>query len=241
VRCSSKWQTVPHDVDRRDTSPGPSGADSRDQAGGAPPGGTGGSIDALASRRRSPSRHGLVRDLSVLPEPRPAPHGAHHRLLRRHRSRRRGRHAAYERGDFAGRWRAACHGVRGWALEHPHEYALLYGSPVPGYRAPQDTTGPASWVTLVFADVVRDAAASGALGNPFVPERAPALSKPASAEASRVGSITFPGVPDDAVVRALTAWTQLFGFVSFELFGRYLSRWLMPVGVTRLVELVAVG
>ena len=128
--------------------------------------------------------------------------------------------AVVERGDFAGRWRAACHAIRDWALEHPHEYALVYGSPVPGYRAPQDTTGPASRVTLVLAAVVCDAAAEGALRNPFVPERAPTLSRQASAEALRVGSIAFPGVPADAVVRALTAWTQLFGFVSFELFGR---------------------
>ena len=73
---------------------------------------------------------------------------------------------------------------------------------------------------MVLAAVVCDAAAEGALRNPFVPERAPTLSRQASAEALRVGSIAFPGVPADAVVRALTAWTQLFGFVSFELFGR---------------------
>src|SRR5204863_7108285 len=36
------------------------------------------------------------------------------------------------------RWRAVCRAVRTWALAHPHEYALLYGSPVPGYRAPAD-------------------------------------------------------------------------------------------------------
>jgi AcrR family transcriptional regulator len=131
--------------------------------------------------------------------------------------------AAVERGDFAGRWRAACHAIRGWALDHPHEYALVYGSPVPGYRAPQDTTGPASRVTLVLAAVVCDAAAEGALGNPFLPDHAPSLSRQASAEALRVGSLAFPGVPADAVVRALTAWTQLFGFVSFELFGRLLG------------------
>ena len=131
--------------------------------------------------------------------------------------------AAVERGDFAGRWRAACPAIRGWALDHPHEYALDYGSPVPGYRAPQDTTGPASRVTLVLAAVVCDAAAEGALGNPFLPEHAPSLSRRAGAEALRVGSIAFPGVPADAVVRALTAWTQLFGFVSFELFGRLLG------------------
>jgi AcrR family transcriptional regulator len=131
--------------------------------------------------------------------------------------------AAVERGDFAGRWRAASHAIRGWALEHPHEYALVYGSPVPGYQAPQDTTGPASRVTSVLAAVVCDAAAQGALGNPFLPEHTPSLSRQASAEAQRVGSIAFPGVPADAVVRALTAWTQLFGFISFELFGRLLG------------------
>jgi len=123
--------------------------------------------------------------------------------------------AACERHDFAGRWRAGCHAVRGWALENPHEYALVYGSPVPGYRAPTDTIAPASRVTLVLAAVARDAAASGALGNPFVAD----YNARPGATASPAGTIALQGVPPDAVVRALAAWTQLFGFVSFELFG----------------------
>jgi AcrR family transcriptional regulator len=36
------------------------------------------------------------------------------------------------------RWIAAWHAVRDWARSNPHEYALIYGSPVPGYRAPDD-------------------------------------------------------------------------------------------------------
>ena len=59
------------------------------------------------------------------------------------------------------RWLAACHAIRGWALAHPHEYALIYGSPVPGYRAPQATVGPASRVPLAFMGVLRDAVAGG--------------------------------------------------------------------------------
>ncbi|MGB6617571.1 MAG: TetR/AcrR family transcriptional regulator, partial [Trebonia sp.] len=59
------------------------------------------------------------------------------------------------------RWLAACHAIRGWALAHPHEYSLIYGSPVPGYRAPQATVGPASRVPLAFMGVLRDAVASG--------------------------------------------------------------------------------
>ena len=127
--------------------------------------------------------------------------------------------AACGRTSFLPRWRAVCQAVRAWAIEHPHEYALVYGSPVPGYAAPQDTIGPASRVTLALAAVVGDAAAAGALHSPLTPQGAPALSKRAAAEASRVGSIALPEVPADAVVRALTAWTQLFGFVSFDLFG----------------------
>jgi AcrR family transcriptional regulator len=127
--------------------------------------------------------------------------------------------AACGRQDFAGRWRAGCNAVRNWALEHPHEYALVYGSPVPGYRAPKDTIGPASRVTLALAAVVRDAAAAGALRDPFVPQCAPALSTAAAIEAERLGPVAIPGVPEDAILRALVAWTQLFGIVSFELFG----------------------
>ena len=51
--------------------------------------------------------------------------------------------AACPAGDFAGRWRAVGQAIRDWALAHPHEYALVYGSPVPGYRAPEQTIGPA--------------------------------------------------------------------------------------------------
>ena len=41
-----------------------------------------------------------------------------------------------------GGWRAVCHAVRDWARANPHEYTLIYGSPVPGYQAPRDTVGP---------------------------------------------------------------------------------------------------
>ena len=47
-------------------------------------------------------------------------------------------------GDYPGRWLAVARAVRGWARTHPHEYALVYGSPVPGYQAPQQTIAPAA-------------------------------------------------------------------------------------------------
>lgn len=46
------------------------------------------------------------------------------------------------RDDLAGRWRTLGRTLRGWALDAPHEYAFLYGSPVPGYAAPQPRSRP---------------------------------------------------------------------------------------------------
>src|SRR6478609_12218615 len=47
--------------------------------------------------------------------------------------------AAIPRRQLLNRWLALGHALREWSVGRPHEYALLYGSPVPGYRAPQDT------------------------------------------------------------------------------------------------------
>src|SRR5215212_79785 len=61
------------------------------------------------------------------------------------------------------RWLSVCRAVRRWALAHPYEYALLYGSPVPGYQAPKDTVPAASRVGIVLGRILGDAARSGAL------------------------------------------------------------------------------
>src|SRR5215475_3527504 len=69
--------------------------------------------------------------------------------------------AGIDRGDLAGRWGVICRAVRGWALANPNEWALIYGSPVPGYAAPADTIGPASRVSILLVQILADAAARG--------------------------------------------------------------------------------
>ncbi|MDT4962605.1 MAG: hypothetical protein QOF87_2252 [Pseudonocardiales bacterium] len=124
--------------------------------------------------------------------------------------------AAVPRRDLAGRWIALGRGVRAWALANPHEYALLYGSPVPGYAAPQDTVGPASRPVLVMVEIMRDAVAAG------VPIPAgPRLPRAVRADLERLqDDPAFSGVPPAMFARGMTAWAQLFGALSFELFGR---------------------
>jgi AcrR family transcriptional regulator len=137
--------------------------------------------------------------------------------------------------DVRSRWGATCHAVRNWALAHPHEYALIYGSPVPGYRAPRATIASATRVARVAGGLVADAwreirKADG--GYPAASPPAPAASaggpgsEPAplppelAEQAAIVADAIAPGAPEVMITRLLIAWTQLFGMISFELFGQ---------------------
>src|ERR1700761_6864572 len=125
--------------------------------------------------------------------------------------------AAQARDDYPGRWQAACGAVRDWAVAHPHEYALLYGSPVPGYQAPEATVVPAARSAAVFGRLASDAARAGAL------TATPAGPPPAALTRDLAGlrDAIMPDVPDDVIAAALTAWAGVFGLVSFELFGQF--------------------
>jgi AcrR family transcriptional regulator len=124
--------------------------------------------------------------------------------------------------DLAARWLAVCHAVRDWALAHPHEYALLYGSPVPGYVAPEATVGPATRVTVLLVHLLVDAVSMGAVSQ-TTRTTSEATDVPAPELWQAALHTTRPFVPaqipDDLLLRGLTAWTHLFGAVSFELFG----------------------
>jgi AcrR family transcriptional regulator len=142
--------------------------------------------------------------------------------------------AGTEGGVGRARWLAACHAIRAWALDRPHEYALIYGSPVPGYRAPEATIGPAARVPLAFAGVLANAIADGEVLGPGPEVMPAALAGQAAALSAAVASSvpvdppspvasSVTAVPPDVLVRAVIAWTQLFGMISFELFGQFVG------------------
>ena len=126
--------------------------------------------------------------------------------------------AACPRDDYPGRWLVGCQAVRGWALAHPHDYALVYGSPVPGYRAPEQTIGPAARAATVFGKIVSDAHRAGVVTEPV---GGPPLPQAFQPDAARLRDAILAGVPDDIVARTLASWAGLFGLVSFELFGQF--------------------
>ena len=125
--------------------------------------------------------------------------------------------ATIDRNDLAGRFTAICDAVRAWALAHPNEYALIYGSPVPGYAAPADTVQPASRVTTLLLRIIVEAATAGRIPDTDVRD---AEAPPLAAALAPIRSYLPPGIPAPLVQRALMVWTNLFGVISFELFGQ---------------------
>lgn len=122
--------------------------------------------------------------------------------------------AGIRRTDLSGRWLAVCRATRGWAIEHPHEYALIFGSPVPGYQAPVDTIDPAARIPLLLLAILTDAAADGR-----APTLRAAIPRALHPDLKRLREQVAPGLPDRYLARAVQAWSQLIGLISFELFG----------------------
>lgn len=125
------------------------------------------------------------------------------------------------RSDFRRRWLVGCRWVRRWAIAHPHEYALIYGSPVPGYLAPQATVEPAARVMLLFLDVIRDAARAGALVPGLLTR--PPLSPRLEAQLGAVAEEFAKDVPDDVLALVLYGFSQLLGMISLELYGHFVG------------------
>lgn len=116
---------------------------------------------------------------------------------------------------LAARFRAVCTAIHDWARANPHEYALVYGSPVPGYAAPDTTIASASRITGAFLRLAQASERAGhALG---VPTRALTHAERAALEPVREALET--PVSEDRMLRWLMAWKTVFGHVSLELFG----------------------
>ena len=124
-----------------------------------------------------------------------------------------------DRSKLRERWLAAAHAIRGWALANPAEYALLFGSPVPGYAAPQDTIAAAARTPVVLVGILADGFAAGALASQ--PALRFELTAQVRAEIADARDYIAPGLPEELMVAGVAAWVQLFGTVSFELFGQF--------------------
>lgn len=112
---------------------------------------------------------------------------------------------------------AIARAVRQWAVAHPARWALLYGSPVPGYHAPAErTVRVGTRVVGALFDTIAAGITTGdiRLTNDVVPQ-------PMSSDFERIRQeFGFPG-DDHVVVKCFLLWAGVVGAVSLEVFGQY--------------------
>ena len=108
------------------------------------------------------------------------------------------------------------HAMRRWAVDHPARWALLYGSPVPGYHAPAErTTGPGTRVMGALLATVHDGVVAGDVRT----------SDPAGQHTSPDFDVIrhgfgFPG-DDTVLAKCFLVWAAMIGAISLEVFEGY--------------------
>ncbi|RSN32626.1 TetR family transcriptional regulator [Amycolatopsis sp. WAC 04169] len=99
--------------------------------------------------------------------------------------------------------------IRDWARSDPQRYFLIYGTPVPGYHAPDDTTAISSEVMAVLLEACR-----------AIPVEGPETPFDEHLDSHRDWAGDDPA-PSATLRRALAFWTRLHGVLSLELAGHF--------------------
>ncbi len=132
---------------------------------------------------------------------------------------------AAEGGSDAERWRGVIRAIRDWALERPHEWGLIFGTPVPGYEAPFDTVVPYARIATAVVGPIVAAKEAGRLRRDLP---LPPVSDELAAAIAPVTEALFPDMPPEKVVLAIGAWTTMVGAISLEVFGHWRNTILDP-------------
>ena len=117
----------------------------------------------------------------------------------------------------ADKFRALSRAVRRWGLREPARYALLFGSPVPGYHAPaEQTTGPGTRVITTLVAVLQSAWDI----RPDI-ESAPIELASLHASFEDIRAQMDMDLPDELIALGVMVWASLFGAINFDVFDQY--------------------
>lgn len=150
--------------------------------------------------------------------------------------------AAARGGPWRDQLLSMARAARAWAVDQPARWALLYGSPVPGYHAPREqTVGPGTRVVGALFGAVGAGIAAGDISQSNV-----AAAQPLSADFDLIRQeFGFTG-DDSTVAKSFLLWAGLVGAISLEVFGQYGADTLSAPGdvfdiqVRLLIEMLSV-
>ena len=118
-------------------------------------------------------------------------------------------HAATTKRAPAARLRAMSNAWRDWAVAQPHRYLLLFGTPIPGYEAPEHTLAAAHRTLVAFAEAFE------AL------DVRPPRTVPLDRQVAALAADRQVPVSAGALRLAIMGWTRLHGVVSLEVEGQF--------------------
>jgi AcrR family transcriptional regulator len=129
--------------------------------------------------------------------------------------------------------------VREWALANPEGFRLIYGDPVPGYRAPDD--GPATEAEQrACAGLTGLIAATWPQAEPLQPDVRRYTWE--NFDPGLVAHIqaAFPGLPPAGVALALRVWGRMHGLMALEIYGHLRTLTHEPAAVYRdeIIDLI---
>lgn len=105
---------------------------------------------------------------------------------------------------------------RRWALDHPTDFQLIYGNPIPGYVAPRDVTVPAVTRTfVVVSTILAEAQVAGVLK--LLPEH---RQLPPTVEDHLTQFIRQAGYPVEPAIVIINTqgWVRIHGMIMLEMF-----------------------
>lgn len=130
------------------------------------------------------------------------------------------------------RFREVAAGFRAWALRAPQWFLLLFGTPVPGFRAPEGTVELADRAFRPVLEVLAET-------EPPPASAADALDGQLLAWRDRRGGLAHPAA---ALQKAIRAWARMHGMISLEITGQFAGMGVDPEPLYRAeVESILTG
>lgn len=127
-------------------------------------------------------------------------------------------------GTTRERLRAGMLAYRRWCVDHPNRFLLIFGTPIPGYAAPEGgpTVEANRRMGVAFFTVAAEAWARGELAPPPL-DRSP---EPGELELAAELATPPPGFPPEAVAAFMSSWAHFHGLVTLEILNQL--DWIYP-------------